>query len=89
MEDPWNLSQEERDAVVSRAAHGILSLCFFSQGESVSDEVALAAAQSAEKKAFSRAKVESQTTTGHRPRCARRFPSLREKAHTSWRAGRD
>lgn len=68
MEAPWQLSQEERDAVVGRAAQGISSMCFFGKGEGVSDEIAHRAALSAEKKAFSRAKVESQTTTGHRPR---------------------
>jgi len=65
----WVLSQAERDGVVAKAAAGISSLCFFGEGGHVSDEVARAAAVKAEKSAYSRALVESQTTTGARPRC--------------------
>jgi hypothetical protein len=64
----WSLSEAEREDVVAHAASGISSICFFSD-KKVGDAVAHKAAKAIEGKAYTRAKVESQTTTGSRPRC--------------------
>jgi WPP domain len=65
----WSLTEPEREDIVLRAANGISSMCFFNERK-VSDAVAKEAAHAIESKAYSRAKVESKTTTGSRPRCA-------------------
>lgn len=55
--------------MVQRTATGIASICFFN-GKGVTDEAAAEAAEAAEDKAYARAKIESKTTTGSRPRCS-------------------
>ena len=70
MTSGWSLSQAERDGVVEQTAKGISSLCFFGKHGEVSADAADAAAQKIEKSSYNRAQVESQTTTGARPRYA-------------------
>lgn len=62
----WSLTQEERDATVTRIAANISSIAFF-KGSEISDEAAKAAAVAAEKKAYTAAQVAARTTTGNRP----------------------
>lgn len=63
----WNPSSEERDQIAVRAAAGISTMCH-ARGQNVADSDAHAAAADAEQKAYDRAKIESKTTTGRRPR---------------------
>lgn len=67
----WNVSDAERANIVSCAASGLSVICF-SRGHKVAQKEAQAAAVDAERKAYNRAKVESSTTTGARPKCALR-----------------
>lgn len=64
----WNPVQDERDQVVSRATAGISTMCH-ARGQNVADADAHTAAADAEQRAYDRAKIESKTTTGSRPRC--------------------
>jgi WPP domain len=66
--EAWNLSAEERSAIVDRAASGISNMSFFSD-RAVDDDVAAETAKAIERKAYTRALVESRTTTGVRPKC--------------------
>lgn len=63
----WSLSDDERQRVVAQASAGISSLCFFSD-RAISDDLAHSVAKQVEAKAYERAKVESSTTTGSRPK---------------------
>jgi WPP domain len=67
----WCLSEDERAAIVTRAAAGISSMSFFYE-KTVDDNIAQATAKSIERRAYTRALVESRTTTGVRPKCV--FP---------------
>lgn len=66
-EGEWSLEQEDRHQVVVRAAEGISTMCH-ARGQNVAHEDAKAAAVDAEQRAYDRAKIESKTTTGNRPR---------------------
>lgn len=63
---PWKLSDDQRKNTVTRVAANIASLCF-SRGHQISDSDAHRAAEQAEKKAYTVATVEANTTTGIRP----------------------
>ncbi|KAL3151845.1 hypothetical protein ABBQ38_012810 [Trebouxia sp. C0009 RCD-2024] len=62
----WSLSADQRKSTVSRVAANIATIAF-SQGEQISDADAERAAENAERKAYTVARVEAQTTTGVRP----------------------
>lgn len=64
----WSVTDAERTNIVSCAASGLSVICF-SRGNKVSEKDAQSAAVDAESKAYNRAKVESNTTTGARPKC--------------------
>ena len=66
MTEGWSLSSEQRKSTVSRAAANIATIAF-SQGQQVSDSDAERAAENAERKAYTVARVEAKTTTGVRP----------------------
>eukprot|EP00892_Ulva_mutabilis_P012690 jgi/Ulvmu1/9794/UM056_0034.1 len=63
----WDPSREVRDDISGRAAAGISSMCH-ARGQHVDDSDAQAAASEAEQRAYDRARIESKTTTGSRPR---------------------
>ena len=62
----WFLSSDQRKSTVSRVAANIATIAF-SQGQQVSDSDAKKAAENAERKAYTVARVEAKTTTGVRP----------------------
>lgn len=62
----WELTRTQRDDMVHRLTANIASLAF-AQGFSMALEDAQSAAESAEKKAYTVASVESRTTSGQRP----------------------
>lgn len=62
----WSLSSGQRKSTVSRVAANIATIAF-SQGQQVSDSDAERAAENAERKAYTVARVEAKTTTGVRP----------------------
>ena len=69
----WELSSQQRDAMIARASASIAQMAL-SRGVEIADDVAMQAAQSIEKKAYTAAQVSSNTTTnvwdpnaGHRP----------------------
>lgn len=62
----WSLSSDQRKSTVSRVAANIATLAF-SRGQQISDSDAERAAENAERKAYTVARVEAKTTTGVRP----------------------
>ncbi len=62
----WSLSDGQRQETVDRITTSIINLSF-SQGHSLSETVAVGAAATAEKKAYTVARFESRTTSGYRP----------------------
>lgn len=62
----WKLSDDQRKNTVTRVAANIASLSF-AKGTHISDADAHRAAENAEKKAYTVATVEANTTTGFRP----------------------
>ena len=62
----WSLSSDQRKSTVSRVAANIATLAF-SKGQQISDSDAERAAENAERKAYTVARVEAKTTTGVRP----------------------
>lgn len=62
----WCLSADQRKSTVSRVAANIATIAF-SQGQQISGADADRAAENAERKAYTVARVEAQTTTGVRP----------------------
>ena len=62
----WSLTSDQRRSTVSRAAANIANIAF-SKGQRVSDADAERAAENAERKAYTVARVEAKTTTGVRP----------------------
>lgn len=62
----WGLSSDQRKSTVSRVAANIATIVF-SQGQQISDSDARRAAENAERKAYTVARVEAKTTTGVRP----------------------
>lgn len=69
----WELTSAIRDATIARAAASIAQMAL-SRGVEIADDVAMQAAQSIERKAYTAAQVGSNTTTnvwdpnaGHRP----------------------
>jgi hypothetical protein len=65
----WSVTDAQRARIVAYAASGLSVICF-SRGNKLSQREAQAAAADSERKAYNRAKVESNTTTGARPKCA-------------------
>lgn len=66
MAGQWELRRDQRDEVVHRLTANIASLAF-AQGVSMRLGDAESAAETAEKKAYTVASVESRTTSGQRP----------------------
>ena len=62
----WSLSSDQRKSTVSRVAANIATIAF-SHGQQLSDSDAERAAENAERKAYTVARVEAKTTTGVRP----------------------
>ncbi|KAL0024197.1 hypothetical protein WJX77_006533 [Trebouxia sp. C0004] len=62
----WSLTSDQRKSTVARVAANISSIAF-SKGQQVSDADAERAAETAERKAYTVARVEAKTTTGVRP----------------------
>ena len=62
----WSLTSDQRKSTVARVAANISSIAF-SKGQQVSDADAERAAENAERKAYTVARVEAKTTTGVRP----------------------
>lgn len=62
----WQLSRDERDETVKRTAENIFALAY-SRKKAVNDREARQAAQRIEEKAYTVARIESETTTGQRP----------------------
>ena len=62
----WALDQEQRHETIRRTAENIFALAY-SQQKAVTDREAAEAAKSVEEKAYTVARIESQTTTGQRP----------------------
>ena len=65
-QDDWSLSSDQRRSTVARVAANISSIAF-SKGQQLSDADAERAAENAERKAYTVARVEAKTTTGLRP----------------------
>lgn len=63
----WSIADAERNSIIACAASGLSVICY-SRGRKVPEKDARAAAADAEWKAYNRAKVESKTTTGARPK---------------------
>ncbi len=62
----WSLTSDQRKSTVARVAANISTIAF-SKGQQVSDADAERAAENAERKAYTVARVEAKTTTGVRP----------------------
>lgn len=62
----WSLSSDQRKSTVARVAANISSIAF-SKGQHFPDADAERAAENAERKAYTVARVEAKTTTGVRP----------------------
>ncbi len=62
----WSLSSDQRKSTVARVAANIATISF-SKGQQISDADAERAAENAERKAYTVARVEAKTTTGVRP----------------------
>jgi len=62
----WELDQEKRQETIKRTAENIFALAY-SRKRNVSDKEAAEAAKMVEEKAYTVARIESQTTTGQRP----------------------
>ena len=62
----WALDQEQRQETIRRTAENIFALAY-SQHKAVTDREAAEAARIVEEKAYTVARIESQTTTGQRP----------------------
>ena len=62
----WCMSEEQRWNTVQRVASNILGMAFV-KSLPVDDQIAHAAAEAFEKKAYTAAQVAATTTTGHRP----------------------
>lgn len=62
----WQLTADQRAETVRRTAENLFALAY-SRKKPVSDKQAREAAEQIEEKAYTVAKIESQTTTGHRP----------------------
>ena len=62
----WGLSSDQRKSTVARVAANIATITF-SKGQQLSDADAERAAENAERKAYTVARVEAKTTTGVRP----------------------
>ena len=62
----WSLSSDQRKSTVVRVAANIANIAF-SKGQQISDADAERAAENAERKAYTVARVEAKTTTGVRP----------------------
>ena len=65
-EKVWELSDDQRKSTVARVAANMASIAF-SKGQPMSDADAQRAAENAERKAYTVARVEANTTTGVRP----------------------
>lgn len=65
-EEEWALSEEQRADTQRRIRANIASIAFF-RDLHLSDEALDQASVSAERKAYTVARVEARTTTGHRP----------------------
>ena len=63
---PWSLTDEQRQETIKRTSENIFALAY-NRGRQLTDKQAAAAAAQIEEKAFTVAKVESETTTGQRP----------------------
>ena len=66
MEDAWELSEGARKATRRRAGENLFVLAY-SRREKLSDKEAAQIAVKFESKAYTVARIESQTTTGNRP----------------------
>ena len=64
--EDWALTEAQRQETVSRVRDSISGLAFF-RGAKLPDAEVAAAAEAAEKKAYTVARVEARTTTGVRP----------------------
>lgn len=62
----WSLSQEQRQETVGRVAANLFTIAF-TKGFPITDEVALDAASTFERRAYTAAAVASNVTTGSRP----------------------
>jgi len=62
----WELDQAQRQETIRRSAENIFALAY-SRNRAVSDKEAAEAAKVIEEKAYTVARIESQTTTGQRP----------------------
>lgn len=63
---PWTLTSEQRLETRKRTAENLFALAY-NRGRQLTDKQAAEAALEIEDKAFTVAKVESETTTGQRP----------------------
>lgn len=64
--DAWSVAEEQRAATRQRVASNLINMAF-AEGASISDTDATATARAIEKKAYTVALAEAQTTTGVRP----------------------
>lgn len=65
-EASWNLSPSERSETVRRTAENLFALAY-SRQKAVTDKEAREVAEITEAKAYTVARIESETTTGQRP----------------------